>query len=145
MKTYQTLLVGLAFLAFAGCKDPDTKAFSQVVGTFGLSIPDEPHAFVVLPINSCTMCVKLAWDVLESETAPSKSITVIDAYRRGKDPFRKEVSYPVFMDSVFAVENSPIMFTNPTVVRTEKGKVISIVSTPTNKVEETLRKELDSQ
>lgn len=145
MKTYQTLLAILVFLAFAGCKDPDTKAFSQVAGTFGLTIPDEPHCFVLLPIGSCTMCVKQAWDVLESDTHPTSSITVIDAYRNGKDPFRTAVSHPVYIDSVFAVENSPIMFTNPTVVHTEKGKVKAIVSTPTNKVKETLQKELDSQ
>ena len=143
MKSHQILLA-LLFICLSSCKDTGTQNFSQIANSFGLTIPDTPHTFVVLPYHSCTMCVKLTWTILENEVDSSKKITIIDAYRNGKDPFQSVVSFPVYIDSNFIVENSSIGFTNPTIIHTDKGRVKSIVSTPSNKTEEILRKELDS-
>lgn len=145
MKLHRILLLMFVLVCLGSCKDTDTQAFSQLVKTFGITIPNNPHTFVVIPINSCTGCVKLAWDVLESESEndPSKEITVIDAYRSGKDPFRKDVVFPVYIDSTYIIEGSPMNLSNPTVIRTEKRRVKSIVSAPTNRVKETLIEQIN--
>ena len=145
MKLHRILLLMLGLACLCSCKDKDTQALSQILKTFGMTIPDDQHAFVVIPVHSCTGCVKLTWDVLESEgeNDPSKRITVIDAYRSGKDPFRKEVVFPVYIDSTYIIEGSPMNLSNPTVIRTEKRRVKSIVSAPTNRVKETLLEQIN--
>lgn len=144
MKIIQLTAYMFVILALSSCKDPDTMAFNQVVKDFGMTIPDQPHTFVVLPIHSCTRCVKQTWTFLENVTSPSKDITIIDAYRSGRDPFVKTVSFPVYIDSTNIIESGAIVFSNPTVIHTDNRKVKSIVSAPSNKIEETLRKEIEA-
>lgn len=136
-----TLIFGI--LSLGGCKDVETQSFSQIVNAFGMTIPDHPCTYVVIPIHSCTICVKQTWTILENGTNLSKNITIIDAFHSGKDPFVRTVNFPVYIDSTYIIEDNPVSFSNPTIVHTANGKVKSIVSVPTNRVEETIREQLN--
>lgn len=133
----------LFFMIMSSCHNNEETVFlKETLDKFGISIPESPHIFIIIPYYSCAACVKRTWNYLEDSMISSKNITIIDAYRSGKDPFIKHLPFPIYIDSCYIIENGRKQFSNPTIIHTNKHEVSSIIELPSNNIEQSLKVEL---
>ncbi len=88
-----------------------TNELNNVLQTFGTSIPEEQHYFVVIPAFSCLGCVQFTWFYVDSiiVTGNLRNISIIDGFGGGKDPFAKQIDCDIYYDNSNLLNTIPYL------------------------------------
>ena len=110
--------------------DKTTTVFSYYLKTaFGDSIRNEKHTYVLVPITGCKGCRSDALILLHDEILKSgeKDLTYIfSPALQAADSLAKPCK--LLIDTSALIDRINLPISNITIVKTEKGKVISLVS-----------------
>ena len=110
---------------------------------YGMTIPDEKHCFVVIPVYSCSGCVQRTWLWLKENVSkePNRHITVIDCNK--ENVLAKQVKCDVCFDTLRVLDKVCFDLANPTIIKTVDKKIMSITSIDSRYIDETLELELE--
>lgn len=132
----------LLMLVSCGRYTKESDCFNEVLKVYGISIPDEKHCYVVIPVYSCHGCVQKTWLWLKGNVSekPNHSITVIDCNK--KNAIAKQINCEVHFDTLRALDNVCFDLANPTIVKTIDRKITTIISIDSRYIDEMLEMEL---
>lgn len=137
-------IVAIPLLLFVGCGhfSKETDSFSEALEVYGMTIPDEKHCFVVIPVYSCIGCVQKTWLWLKEKVSEESNshITVIDCNK--ENVLAKQVKCDVHFDTLRVLDNVCFDLANPTIIKTVDKKITSIISIDSRYIDETLELEL---
>jgi hypothetical protein len=148
MKKIIMPLIAFITIFLSNCDDYNRKAMNKEIAKWLTSydIPIDSNGtsyYIVIPEFSCSGCVQKTWEfIYDNNIDKQKKLIFLDAYCKGEDPFVKTIACKIYVDSCNVIENSPIQFANPTIIKTIEGNVQYIVSLQANKIEEMLYEQL---